>query len=69
MTIKAIATARVTLTIEIDINSTWGETSHISQVFDQATTEAKNAVQNTFKNRCKIIGEPKVEAIVTGRTS
>jgi hypothetical protein len=63
----ATATARVTLTVEIDIGSTWGDDCKLSQVYDQAKEQAVTAVKNVFQSRVTIIGVPTVNAIVTHR--
>jgi len=58
------ARAKVTLTVEIDILSTWGDDCSLSQVYDQASKQAANAVKNLFKSHVLIVGEPQVEAVV-----
>lgn len=63
----ATAKATVTLTVEVQIGSTWGDDCKLSQVYDQAKTEAINAVRNTFQSYVTIIGVPEVKAIVTHR--
>jgi hypothetical protein len=63
---KTPALARVTLTLEIPISSTWGDKCEVGQVRQQATEEAlgkiaRFAEKNQF--RAKVIGTPKVTMI------
>lgn len=62
-----IATAKVTLTVEIQVSSTWGDDCAISQVYDQAEKAARGAIVNAIGSRVTIIGTPKVEAIMVTR--
>lgn len=64
------ATARVRLTIEIDAGSTWGDDCTARQIYDQASKEARHAIDdmilgsNKIGTRCKIVGKPEVDMIV-----
>lgn len=64
------ATARVRLTIEIDAGSTWGDDCTARQVYDQASQEARHAVENMIigsnklGTRCKIVGKAEVDMVV-----
>lgn len=60
-----VTKAKVTMTVEVDVPSTWGDECPISQVRDQATTEAKAMVcQSAMRGNIKIIGEPEVVALM-----
>lgn len=65
------ATAKVQVTLEIDAGSSWGPECTVSQVRDQAGRESLQrltAVLAAAKTRVKIIGEPKVIAVMHGET-
>lgn len=70
------ATARVTLEVEIKVNATWGPDCSIQQVHQQAAEEAIGRIRNaTSSPMCarnladtiKVVGEPKVTAILVNR--
>lgn len=68
------AKATVTLTLEINVGSRWGDTCAVSQLHDQATSEALGMIRNLspesaaeFVRRIRIVGEPKVSAILVTR--
>jgi hypothetical protein len=61
---STIARAKVTLTVEIEVGSTWGDDCSLSQVYDQAARETIQAVKNIFQRRVTIIGEPTVDAVM-----
>jgi hypothetical protein len=68
---KVTATARVTLTIEIEIPSSWGESCDLAQVHKQASETAVGMLRDHHgkhligDGRGRIIGQPKVNAIIT----
>lgn len=69
-TLNTVATARVTLTVEIDVGSTWDDCCPMTQVYAQAENEARCGIERgleKFGRRARIIGEPKVLAIITER--
>lgn len=73
------ATARVTVTIEIDADSSWGSGCTIDQIRDQAIESAmgrlRKAIAATIPNDpeekrprpIRIIGEPTVAAVIVER--
>lgn len=61
------AKAKVTLTVEIDVGSTWGCDCQLSQLYKQAEDEARNIVKNNIGRVAVIIGTPTIEAIITSR--
>ncbi len=67
--IRRTAAARVTLTIEVNVSSTWGDGCDLAQVYQQAEREARNHVEHHFANQrgVRIVGPAKVEAIITSR--
>lgn len=60
------AHARVSLTVEV-IAGTWGEDCKLDQLYAQAAREAAQKVQNLLKGEARVIGEPKVVAIIAER--
>lgn len=62
---KDTATARVTLTIDIRVNGSWGEECTIGQMRDQAKAAAEGAIKRAMQNYdAKIIGEMKVASVI-----
>lgn len=63
---ELFATARVTLTVEVDAAS-WDIKSSAEQIFNAAGREAKQKLENMFQKErdVRVIGEPKV-TLVTG---
>ena len=65
------ATARVTLTVEVDIKSTWGDDCKLDQIYKQAAEEAVNSLtqhiyrSGGFGGRIKVVGEPNVMCVLT----
>lgn len=59
-----MASARVKLTIEVHVPSSWGKDCKIDQVESQATEEALNIVRRDLGRVCTIIGEPVVSMII-----
>lgn len=57
-----ITKAKVTLTVEVTVNSTWGAECSVQQIFKQAREEAIAMVKRDVKN-CAVIGEPNVIAM------
>lgn len=71
MSDKISTHARVTLTIEFSVGSSWGEKCSIEQVHKQAVDEAYGFIENTVKSKIpearhkiRIVGKPKIEAII-----
>lgn len=64
-------TAKVQVTIEVTVGSSWGEDCTNKQVFDQAIREALGAVKTMVAVRrprdMRIVGEPTVEYITRVR--
>jgi hypothetical protein len=60
------ATARVTVTVEVDA-ATWDISSSAEQIFNSAGTEALQRLENVFKAHrgIRVIGEPSV-VLITG---
>ena len=70
MSEKYSATARVTLTLEVSVGSSWGEDCTVKQVHDQAAEEALGFVGKLVadhKDRIRFIGEPAVMAVFATR--
>lgn len=65
MTEKQSAVARVTVTLEIDAASSWGDDCTIAQVYKQAADDAVGRVRSLFNERdaMRIVGDVKVNAI------
>jgi hypothetical protein len=65
------ATARVTLTVEVDIKSTWGDDCKLDQIYKQAAEEAVSSLTQHiyraggFGGRIKVVGEPNVMCVIT----
>lgn len=66
---KRYATAQVTLTLEINVRSTWGADCSMDQVYKQAEAEALGAIRNHLepKAHVRVIGTPTVTAILATR--
>lgn len=66
---KTKATARVTVTVEVPITSVWGADCSLSQVYEQAASEAIGLIGNLRTRysevHLRIIGEPKVVAVLS----
>lgn len=65
--IRKTATARVTLTVEIDVRSTWGDGCDIAQVYRQAEDQARGYLRNAFEKekRARVSGKPKIVAVIS----
>lgn len=64
------AKATVIMTVEITVPSTWGDDCTVSQVRDQAASEARSMVhQVAARGNIKIIGEPHVTALMVPLTN
>jgi hypothetical protein len=67
------AHARVTLTVEIAVHSSWGEKCDLAQVYQQAEREAREHLDRYFNSnagrdcKCTIVGRPKIDAIIVER--
>jgi hypothetical protein len=66
MAIELFATARVTLTVEVDAAS-WDVKSSAEQIFNAAGREAEQRLQNLFQTErgIRLVGKPEVK-LVTG---
>jgi hypothetical protein len=68
--------AKVTLQVEIDVHSSWGPDTALSQVHKQASEEAINtlrhAILDTNNNlkgcHIRIMGEPQVNAVIASKS-
>ena len=62
-------TARVTITVEVDLQQPWGDASTLGELKKAASREAVDsltrAIQGTT-NTMRIIGKPEVKAILSG---
>lgn len=57
--------ARVTLTIEMDVRTLWGDACRLDQVYRQAAEEALGTLDTITKGiSLRVIGAPKIEAII-----
>lgn len=71
--IEILTGARVTLSVEVEGVGTWGPECTINQVHEQAATTAISRLQNILNAdprktlSIKIIGTPKVDAIIVTR--
>lgn len=70
--LKVGATATVTLTVEVKVESSWGTNCTIAQVHSQAAEAARGALRNAVAgspaaSRIKVIGEPEVRTVITER--
>jgi hypothetical protein len=70
---KKTASARVTVTVEIDVGSSWGDDCSVGQVHDSASREALGKLRHLIETdghalrQMRIIGAPKVVAIIATR--
>ena len=58
--------AKATVTIEIDVNSTWNDATTVAQVKKQAIDDAKGVIRKLHGDhnyRIKVIGEPDISVI------
>lgn len=62
------STARVVLTLEIDVPDVWGGDCTADQLFKQAVDSALGRVRNGNLAGARVIGEPKVTAVHTSRS-
>lgn len=61
---KITASARVKLTIEVDLGQPWSPTETAENIFKAAKDEAINSIATRLtRERYRIIGEPVVTAI------
>jgi hypothetical protein len=72
--LEVLATARITVTVEIEVNGTWGGKSDINQVYRQAGNEAVNAFDSALKSpevrkhvKAQIVGKPEINVITFAR--
>lgn len=66
---KSITRAEVTITITVDVGSSWGEDCKLEQVYKQASQEAVSKIFKLIENQqcIHLIGITKVKAITTER--
>lgn len=58
--------ARVQVTVEIDITlENWNESSTVDQVHREGSEHAVQRIEELCKRYVRLIGRPKVEAIIT----
>jgi hypothetical protein len=67
--LKVTAAARVTLTVEVTVGSTWGGECAVSQVHDQASAEAQGIINalitcDPSTAKIQIIGTPSVRVVL-----
>ena len=61
----SITTARVAITVEVDIDSTWGPDCMVKQIYHQAKVEATRLVQKGMRDsQMRLIGNPVVKMII-----
>jgi hypothetical protein len=64
---KPSGCARVLLTIEVPVNSSWGDDCTVGQIYKQAADEALGYIRNLESHgrpaRLTVIGEPRVTAV------
>lgn len=70
--VRTSTSARVTVTVEVRVGSTWGPRCDLAQVYGQATEEAIGMLRSAFTettqrrgDRFRIVGTPRVSAITT----
>ncbi len=64
---QSTATAKAIITVEVTGLGSWGYGCELSQIYDQASEEAIGVLRQAFerdRHRFRIIGEPKVTAIL-----
>jgi hypothetical protein len=68
-TARTHATARVQLTLEVDVRSVWGAECALSQIYEQASNDARDAVGVLIAGSAgmRIVGVQKIEAIIVTR--
>lgn len=59
-----MATARVKVTLEVEVRSSWGNECKLEQIEKQATEDALGALRNGLRDRFTIIGAPEVICIL-----
>ena len=72
---KPVSTARVTLTLEIEVESTWGDDCTVGQVYKQAQDGAMGTISqmvaasgvNKYRERVRVIGKSKIDAVIAPR--
>lgn len=65
---NATITARVQVTVEIDINNqNWNAHSSVEQVHREGTEAAVKQIEDLCRRYVRLVGTPKVEAIITNR--
>lgn len=63
---SGISKGRVTVTVELDADGTWGFECKLDQIHKQATEEVLASLKTKLKEKnIRIVGEPKVLAILT----
>ena len=62
-------TARVTITVEVDLKQPWGDASTLGELKKAAAREAIDSITRAIQgatNTMRIIGKPEVKAILSG---
>lgn len=64
---KFTASARVVVSIEVDLATTWGPTCPVDQIYKQAIEGAAGAVFKQIKDNpnMRVVGKPRVTAVMT----
>jgi hypothetical protein len=71
MTVVLSAGAKVTVTVEVTVGSSWGEKCDLAQVYCQAEREALDTLTSLLSRseRCsiKVVGKPRIDAIIASK--
>ncbi|MBS9476193.1 hypothetical protein [Ancylobacter radicis] len=59
-----MATARVKLTLDVEVNDTWGPEHTLEQVTTQAAESAVCSIRKGIGFRFTLIGEPQVTCVI-----
>lgn len=69
---RTTASARLEVVIDIPASGSWGSDCSLDQIYRQASEETRihlsNILYKEFGSTAKIIGEPKIRAVITERT-
>lgn len=73
-------TARVQITLEIDLRQPWGEKANLGEIYDRAHSEALDKLRSGLvihgttiqsppgtKTHARIVGDPKIKTIIVAR--
>lgn len=59
-----MATARVKLTLDVEVTDTWGPHTTLNEVTKQATESAICAIRKGIAHRFTVVGEPQVSCVI-----